>query len=645
MSTGRGSRKRSFPQSLTSKVVKPDSDSIETLIVPEEGCSTSPKALESLNAASCSFIYDKGYNCPICFQLYREPYSTLCGHSFCHECIAMHLLRSNQCPVCGREFDPKSPIIPNFAFATVVEGVRSRIKISQLFNTVAEDETVSKDICDDLIKLTMKLDAPAVDGLIEVLQSIRQQKKDRNSWKENRILLRFIDDMIARKEALLDETQQQLDILRSDRIAVQAILTCFFYFLLIKCIKRYEDYLKDDKKRRLIGITSCHNLLDILDNELNECNSRLQKHMDVLSKNYFTLRKNTKQNIACGNETVGPCFENLGQFSQLLHGMSQYSGFRTIASLQPNTSSSHAIVSSIEFDKDGEYFAVAGVTCKVKIYEFGAVVDNPNTRHYPLMQLQCNSKISNVSWNPYTKNLLANSDYDGTVQVWDTYNSKVVRKYQEHEKRCWTVQFNSIDPLLMASGSDDAKVRLWSLSSDRSVATINANVNVCCVCFSPISSYHLVFGGTDRSIHLYDLRNISKAVNVFQGHYKPISYVKYVTRNEVVSAATDSQLRIWDVNTGSCIRTLKGHLNEKNFVGLATDGNHVVCGSENNQLYLYYKGLSDPLMQHDFGNSLSCQTASSEGDSSFVSAVCWKKDSRIILAANSQGQTRILQLV
>ena len=33
-----------------------------------------------------------------------------------------------------------------------------------------------------------------------------------------------------------------------------------------------------------------------------------------------------------------------------------------------------------------------------------------------------------------------------------------------------------------------------------------------------------------------------------------------------------------------------GHQNEKNFVGLATDGEYIACGSEDNSLYLYYKG-------------------------------------------------------
>lgn len=33
-------------------------------------------------------------------------------------------------------------------------------------------------------------------------------------------------------------------------------------------------------------------------------------------------------------------------------------------------------------------------------------------------------------------------------------------------------------------------------------------------------------------------------------------------------------------------------MNEKNFVGLATDGDYVTCGSENNGLYVYYKVIS-----------------------------------------------------
>ena len=49
-----------------------------------------------------------------------------------------------------------------------------------------------------------------------------------------------------------------------------------------------------------------------------------------------------------------------------------------------------------------------------------------------------------------------------------------------------------------------------------------------------------------------------------------------------------------------CFRSYHGHVNEKNFVGLATDGDFFTCGSENNSLYVYYKGLSKPLFSFKF---------------------------------------------
>lgn len=42
--------------------------------------------------------------------------------------------------------------------------------------------------------------------------------------------------------------------------------------------------------------------------------------------------------------------------------------------------------------------------------------------------------------------------------------------------------------------------------------------------------------------------------------------------------STDSQLKLWNVAKPNCTGTFKGHINEKNFVGLATDGDYVACG-------------------------------------------------------------------
>lgn len=114
-----------------------------------------------------------------------------------------------------------------------------------------------------------------------------------------------------------------------------------------------------------------------------------------------------------------------------------------------------------------------------------------------------------------------------------------------------------------------------------------------------------------------------------------------------------SQLKLWDLaGDPTCRRSYQGHVNEKNFVGLATDGDFLTCGSENNSLYVYYKGLSKPifsfkfdlvrtLFERDRRNSDLGQDESHE----FVSAVCWRQGTNIIVGANSQGTIKLLELV
>ena len=75
-----------------------------------------------------------------------------------------------------------------------------------------------------------------------------------------------------------------------------------------------------------------------------------------------------------------------------------------------------------------------------------------------MVQLDCQNKISSVSWNPVECNTFASSDYSGYVSIWNVDVGKEVKVYREHEKRCWTVHFNNQDQKIIASGSDDAKV-------------------------------------------------------------------------------------------------------------------------------------------------------------------------------------------
>lgn len=60
-----------------------------------------------------------------------------------------------------------------------------------------------------------------------------------------------------------------------------------------------------------------------------------------------------------------------------------------------------------------------------------------------------------------------------------------------------------------------------------------------------------------------------------------------------ICRSTDSQLKLWSLTRQNALSTFKGHTNEKNFVGLATDGDYIACGK--NALIWWRAGQSPRL--------------------------------------------------
>ena len=56
--------------------------------------------------------------CPICKDMLSEPFATVCGHTFCHDCISRHLESRQRCPCCST-FISVDSIHPVFAMDEV----------------------------------------------------------------------------------------------------------------------------------------------------------------------------------------------------------------------------------------------------------------------------------------------------------------------------------------------------------------------------------------------------------------------------------------------------------------------------------------------------------------------------------------------
>ncbi|KAG4117504.1 hypothetical protein ERO13_D12G235900v2 [Gossypium hirsutum] len=406
------------------------------------------------------------------------------------------------------------------------------------------------------------------------------------------------------------------------------------------------------------------------DNEM-----RLMRNINQLESAYFSMRsrvpfhetdsmrrpdKDLLKNrdnghLTQNNEEIPNPPDCLGAFFDGLCKYARYSKFEVRGIMRSGEFNNSAnVICSLSFDRDEDYFAAAGVSKKIKIFEFNALFNDSVDVHYPVIEMLNKSKLSCVCWNNYIKNYLASTDYDGLVKLWDASTGQAISHYIEHEKRAWSVDFSQVYPTKLASGSDDCSVKLWSINEMNCLGTIRNIANVCCVQFSAHSPHLLAFGSADYKTYCYDLRNARAPWCVLDGHDKAVSYVKFLDSETVVTASTDNTLKLWDLNktssgglsSNACSLTFSGHTNEKNFVGLSVVDGFIACGSETNEVYAYYRSLPMPITSHKFGSIDPISGKDTDDDNGlFVSSVCWRGKSDMVVAANSSGCIKVLQMV
>ncbi|KAH9551797.1 hypothetical protein CY35_09G031600 [Sphagnum magellanicum] len=644
---------------------------------------------------------DKDFLCPICIQTMKDAFLTSCGHSFCYMCIMTHLGNRSNCPCCGL-YLTNNKLFPNFLLNKLMKKASAsqlvsnaspaeqlRLALQQGVNLpVKELDSLLQLLTDKKRKAEQEEAEANMEILLDFLLRSRQQKQEVLHKLQGDLLFlkedieavqRQCQDLSKAKEKYLLENRMPMDKISSDwdPLAFAGVYSghnsgavyrpgsgqggvshypsggnseglslsinptkkeiCSIAGSLDNCLsvaQRLPDGLTVAKKRRVLAQFE----------DLQEAYLQRRRHAVRMQQQKWVQESSQKKLKDEKLPAPQNYCDGLDDFQSVLTAFTRYSRLRVIAELRHgDLFHSSNIVSSIEFDRDDELFATAGVSRRIKVFEFATVVNEVADVHCPVVEIATRSKLSCLSWNKYIKSHIASSDYEGIVTVWDVNSKQSIMEYEEHEKRAWSVDFSRTEPTMLVSGSDDGKVKVWCTRQETSAINIDMKANICCVKYNPGSSNFVAVGSADHHIHYFDLRSPNLPLHIFKGHRKAVSYVKFISPNELASASTDSTLRLWDVQENCSIRTLQGHTNEKNFVGLTVNSEYIACGSETNEVFVYHKAISKPAAWHRFG---SANPEESDDDLSphFISAVCWKSESPTMLAANSQGTIKVLVL-
>ena len=153
---------------------------------------------------------------------------------------------------------------------------------------------------------------------------------------------------------------------------------------------------------------------------------------------------------------------------------------------------------------------------------------------------------------------------------------------QSHRLPVTSVAFHPIFSSL-ASASEDATIKIWDWELGELERTVKGHTKpVLDVDFGgPRGGTLLASCSSDLTIKLWDPSDEYKNTRTLPGHDHSISSIRFIpsgaagsplSGNLLVSASRDKTLRIWDVTTGYCLKTLKGHTEWVRAVTPSIDG-------------------------------------------------------------------------
>lgn len=145
----------------------------------------------------------------------------------------------------------------------------------------------------------------------------------------------------------------------------------------------------------------------------------------------------------------------------------------------------------------------------------------------------------------------------------------------------------SPDGSLLAVGSNDAKIRVWSLDDGEQLFTLEGHTSgVWDLAFNSTSKL-LVSGGNDCAIRIWSVSD-QRCIRSIEEHKKWVRSVDFCQNDRViVSGSADRTIRFWDVGDWNCIRTIEAHEDEITTIAVSNKKNIVASGSSDSTIAIW----------------------------------------------------------
>ncbi|EER11495.1 receptor for activated protein kinase C, putative, partial [Perkinsus marinus ATCC 50983] len=183
--------------------------------------------------------------------------------------------------------------------------------------------------------------------------------------------------------------------------------------------------------------------------------------------------------------------------------------------------------------------------------------------------------------------MVVSGSRDKKIMIWELTNDSESAGYPRrsltgHNQAVSDVTLSS-DAQYCLSGSWDKTLRLWDVSSGKTVQTfVGHTSDVFSVAFSP-DNRQIVSAGRDKSIKIWNAMGECRHTIVDDQHTDWVSCVRFSPSAKqplIVSCGWDKLVKVWSLDNGKLRINLAGHTGVLNNVTISPDGSLCASGGK-----------------------------------------------------------------
>lgn len=203
-------------------------------------------------------------------------------------------------------------------------------------------------------------------------------------------------------------------------------------------------------------------------------------------------------------------------------------------------------VKEIAFSPDGQLLASCSNDQTIKIWnsQTGQVIQTFYSHTAP---------VTTITFHPHNHHLVSGSE-DLTLRFWDLSTGECLKILQGHTTAISSVTF-STDGEVLAS-SEEQLIKLWQVESGTCLQTMGNLTLVWSVAFSPDSQ--LLAGSDGQTLRLWEVET-GKCCQILSGYTSQVWSVAFSPNGQLLAASDNEQVGLWNVQTGERLRCWQGY--------------------------------------------------------------------------------------